>query len=186
MLNHQGSPALSTARLLLRPYRSEDYRQVFDAWAGDENFTRYMAFPTHSTPDITKRLVDMWVEGYQSTTVYRWAIVYADAVIGDISVVRWNAEDEWCELGYCLGQKYWNMGLMTEALTRVLDYLFYTVGFFRVQLRHDACNPASGRVMQKCGLQPEGVLRGYKMRRDGSRADICLYAALREQWRAHS
>lgn len=49
-------------------------------------------------------------------------------------------------------------------------------------MRHDALNPASGRVMQKCGLQLEGTLRGFKRRQDGTWADIRLYAALAESW----
>lgn len=69
-----------------------------------------------------------------------------------------------------------------EALTAALEYLFHTVGFHRVQMRHDALNPASGRVMQKCGLQLEGTLRGFKRRQDGTWADIRLYAALAESW----
>ena len=71
---------------------------------------------------------------------------------------------------------------MTEALTAALEYLLHTVGFHRVQMRHDALNPASGRVMQKCGLQLEGTLRGFKRRQDGTWADIRLYAALAESW----
>ena len=75
-----------------------------------------------------------------------------------------------------------DQGLMTEALTAALEYLLHTVGFHRVQMRHDALNPASGRVMQKCGLQLEGTLRGFKRRQDGTWADIRLYAALAESW----
>lgn len=107
---------------------------------------------------------------------------YQGELAGDISVVRWNEEDSWCELGCCIARKYWNQGLMTEALTAALEYLLHTVGFHRVQMRHDALNPASGRVMQKCGLQLEGTLRGFKRRQDGTWADIRLYAALAESW----
>ncbi len=180
MLNHQGSPVLCGARVRLRPYHTGDGQAVFDAWAGDPQVTKYMNFPTHTDPQVTEQLVRMWEEGYESPTVYRWVIEVQGEAAGDLSAVRWNAEDEWCELACCLARKYWNRGLMTEALTAVLDYLFETVGFHRVQMRHDAMNPASGRVMQKCGLRSEGILRGYKKRRDGSCADICLYAMLRE------
>ena len=131
---------------------------------------------------MTERLAQLWVDGYESPTVYRWGVEYQGELAGDISVVRWNEEDSWCELGCCIARKYWNQGLMTEALTAALEYLFHTVGFHRVQMRHDALNPASGRVMQKCGLQLEGTLRGFKRRQDGTWADIRLYAALAESW----
>ncbi len=182
MLNHQGSPVLSTQRLRLRPYRAGDGAQMFSAWAGDAQVTKYMGFSTHADPGVTERLAQLWAEGYESPTVYRWGVEYQGELAGDISVVRWNEEDSWCELGCCIARKYWNQGLMTEALTAALEYLFHTVGFHRVQMRHDALNPASGRVMQKCGLQLEGTLRGFKRRHDGTWADIRLYAALGESW----
>ena len=182
MLNHQGSPVLCAPRLRLRPYRAGDGAQMFSAWAGDAQVTKYMGFSTHADPGVTERLAQLWVDGYESSTVYRWGVEYQGELAGDISVVRWNEEDSWCELGCCIARKYWNQGLMTEALTAALEYLFRTVGFHRVQMRHDALNPASGRVMQKCGLQLEGTLRGFKRRQDGTWADIRLYAALAESW----
>ena len=69
---------------------------------------------------------------------------------------------------------------MTEALSAVMDYLFDTVGFHRISLRHDIQNPASGRVMQKCGMRLEGITRGERKRADGSWADICNYGLLSE------
>ena len=122
MLNHQGSPVLFTQRLRLRPYRAGDGAQMFSAWAGDAQVTKYMGFSTHADSNVTERLAQLWVDGYESPTVYRWGVEYQGELAGDISVVRWNEEDSWCELGCCIARKYWNQGLMTEALTAKLAY----------------------------------------------------------------
>lgn len=71
MLNHQGSPVLCAPRLRLRPYRAGDGVQMFSAWAGDAQVTKYMGFSTHADPGVTERLAQLWVEGYESPTVYR-------------------------------------------------------------------------------------------------------------------
>lgn len=178
MLNHSGTAVITTKRLRLRPYCSSDAQAMFDNWASDERVTKYMTWQPHKDVSVTQGLIDMWVEGYVSSTVYRWAIELDHELVGDISVVKWQEDDAWCEIGYCLAPKCWNQGIMTEALEAVLAYLFDTVGFHRVQLRHDSNNPASGRVMQKCGMQFEGVHRGAVRRRDGSWADICVYGML--------
>jgi ribosomal-protein-alanine N-acetyltransferase len=70
------------------------------------------------------------------------------------------------------------MGLMSEALAAVMDYLFREVGFHRVQARHDVDNPASGRVMQKCGMSFEGILKEAKLQREGRFSDLALYGAI--------
>ncbi|MBQ9197489.1 MAG: GNAT family N-acetyltransferase [Clostridia bacterium] len=180
MLNHLGSPDLHTRRLRLRRYRSEDFLMMFNNWAGDPEVAKYVSWGPHASPEVTKGLVEMWVEGYESPTVYRWGIEKEGELIGDISVVRWREEEESCEIGYCLCRRFWNQGIMTEALDRVIAYLIDTVGFHRVMLCHDTRNPASGRVMQKCGLRMEGVFRGERKRRDGSWMDVAYYAILAE------
>jgi len=178
MLNHCGSPVLLTRRLRLRPYRREDYQMMFDNWAGDPEVAKYVNWGAHQSAEITRGLVDMWVEGYESPTVYRWGIEKDGELIGDISIVTWREEEQSCEIGYCLCRRFWNQGIMTEALRRVITFLFETVGFHRIQLCHDVMNPASGRVMEKCGLQKEGVFRGMKKRKDGAWMDVAYYAIL--------
>ncbi|MBQ9299530.1 MAG: GNAT family N-acetyltransferase [Clostridia bacterium] len=183
MLNHSGSPDLYTRRLHLRRYRPEDYIMMYRNWASDPEVAKYVNWGPHNSPAVTKELVSMWVEGYESSTVYRWGIEMAGELIGDISIVKWREEAESCEIGYCLCRRFWNQGLMTEALNRVITYLFETVGFHRISLCHDVENPASGRVMQKCGLRKEGVFRGAQRRKDGSWMDVAYYAILAEDRR---
>ena len=183
MLKHSGSPDLYTRRLHLRRYRLEDYRAMYDNWTSDPEVARYVNWGCHASPEITRGLVEMWVEGYESPTVYRWGIEMNGELIGDISVVLWNEDNESCEIGYCLCRRFWNQGIMSEALRRVIAYLFETVGFHRIALCHDTANPASGRVMEKCGLKKEGVFRGFKKRKDGSWMDVAWYAILSEDHR---
>lgn len=180
MLRHAGTQTLLTRRLRLRPYVREDYRAMYENWTSDPQVAKYVNWGAHSSPDVTRSLVEMWVEGYESPTVYRWGIEKDGELIGDISVVLWREEEESCELGYCLCRRFWNQGIMTEALERVLAFLFDTVGFHRVMLCHDTANPASGRVMEKCCLRREGVFRGVKKRKDGSWMDVAYYAILAE------
>ena len=49
------------------------------------------------------------------------------------------------------------MGIMTEALGAVIDFLFERVGVPRIVARHDVNNPHSGGVMRKCGMKFEGI-----------------------------
>ena len=178
MLNHSGSRILHTEHLVLRPYRPDDSAQIFRNWASDTKVADHVSWDVHSSSEMTQSLVKQWVESYASPTVYRWGIEQEGVLIGDIAVVRWQEREESCEIGYCLGSRYWNRGLMTEALKRVIDYLMDDVGFHRIMLCHDTKNPASGRVMEKCGLKKEGVFREMKKRKDGTWMDVAFYAVL--------
>jgi ribosomal-protein-alanine N-acetyltransferase len=71
---------------------------------------------------------------------------------------------------------------MTEALRRVLAYFFDRVNLNRVEAIYEPDNPASGRVMQKCGMRYEGTLRQFFLCRDGTYADGLLCAILKEEF----
>jgi RimJ/RimL family protein N-acetyltransferase len=86
------------------------------------------------------------------------------------------------EMGYWIGAPYWNRGYATEAARAVLGFGFETVGLHRIYAAHFTRNPASGRVMEKTGMQREGVWREHLMR--GERfEDAVVYGILREEWR---
>ena len=64
--------------------------------------------------------------------------------------------DDECELGYWIGKPYWNRGLCTEALRAMVDHCFNTVGYETLWSDFFVDNPASGRVMEKCGFRDTG------------------------------
>ena len=63
-----------------------------------------------------------------------------------------------CEVGYWVGKPFWNKGICTEALTLMLDYCINVKHFRLIWADHFTGNPASGRVMEKCGFQDTGLL----------------------------
>ena len=67
----------------------------------------------------------------------------------------------------------------------MLRFFFEDVGFFRVHAYHADQNPASGRVMQKCGMRYEGIMRKACVC-NGGRFDQVNYALLREEYRKES
>jgi len=81
------------------------------------------------------------------------------------------------ELAYELGQKWWNKGLMTEAVNKIIDFFISEVGFNRVYAGHAHENPASGKVMQKCGMLYEGTTRQTVICNNGT-FDSVNYAIL--------
>lgn len=182
MLNHKGTQIIHTDRLTLRRFTPDDAEQMYENWAKDERVTRYLTWPPHKSPELTRALLEGWCREYDKPDYYNWAMEYEGKVIGNISVVRINERSEWAELGYCMGYDYWGKGIMTEAAKAVMDYLFAEVGFNRIGIDHAAKNPASGRVAQKCGLSYEGTRRAYYKSLAGEYLDIVHYGILKNDW----
>jgi RimJ/RimL family protein N-acetyltransferase len=83
------------------------------------------------------------------------------------------------EIGYWLGEAYWNRGIATAVVRGFTDYAFEAFDLCRIYANVFAWNPASGRVLEKAGYQLEGRLRKSAVK-DGQVLDGLLYAAVRE------
>ena len=177
MISHKGTQIIHTERLLLRKYDLKDVGDIFENYATDERVTKFLSWEPYENIETLESFVAAQVSAY-SDAIYNWVIEYNRRVIGSISVTQIDNKNESCEIGYCIGCNYWNKGIMTEAVSAVLKYLFVEAGFHRVFAKHDVENPASGIVMQKCNMLYEGKLREQYRRHDGTFSDSLIYSIL--------
>ena len=184
MLTHKGTQTIETSRLILRRAIREDAEPMFRNWASDPEVTKFLTWPVHSRVAVSETVIGSWLQEYEKDSYYQWMIVLKslDEPIGSISVVRQNDRVEEAEIGYCIGRQWWHRGIMTEALTAVIAYLFDEVGVNRIAARHDPNNPHSGDVMRKCGMKYEGTHRACDCNNQGI-CDAAQYAILRSEWK---
>ena len=161
IMTHKGTTALETERLILRKFRLSDAAAMYRNWASEDRVTEFLTWPTHPSADVSKAVIENWVNSYEKPYYYQWGIELKETgeVIGSIAVVSITENTRAADIGYCLGTKWWGQGLMPEAAKAVIRYLFEEVGFERIAACHAKDNPKSGRVMQKIGMTYEGTRR---------------------------
>lgn len=180
-MQHCGTQRLETERLILRRFARADAAAMYRNWASDAEVAKFLTWQPHASPAVTDFVLADWTEQYANPQYYQWAIVekaQGDEPIGSIAVVQIRENIAAVQIGYCIGRRWWNRGIMTEALAAVMAFLFDVVGVNRIEARHDVHNPASGQVMRHCGMQYEGTLRSASRNNQGI-CDICCYAMLR-------
>ena len=180
MLTHKGTQTIETSRLILRRAVREDAAPMFHNWASDPDVTKYLTWPAHSSITVSETVLKSWLQEYEKESYYQWMIVLKELgePIGSISVVNQRDDIAEAEIGYCIGKAWWHQGIMTEALTAVMDYLFDEVGMNRIEAKHDVNNPHSGAVMKKCGMRYEGTSRQSDRNNQGI-CDLVTYGILR-------
>ncbi len=183
MLTHQGTRTIETHRLLLRQAKKEDALPMFQNWASDPEVTRYLTWPAYEKIDHAYQILDHWCREYSKPEFYLWMIVpkEGEEPIGSISVVRLREDIGEAEIGYCIGKNWWHQGIMPEALSAVIDFLFAEVGMNRITAGHDTNNHRSGNVMKKCAMEYEGTARSSDRNNQGI-CDVAHYAILRKDW----
>lgn len=183
-MKHLGTVQIYTDRLVLRKFNSLDVKAMFNNWANDSEVTKFLMWPSHKSVEVSDSILSDWIESYSDEKFYQWAIVLkenGDEPIGTISVVDMNDKIEMVHIGYCIGRRWWNRGITSEAFNGIIPFLIEKVGVKRIESRHDPRNPNSGNVMIKCGLRYEGTLRNADINNQGI-CDAAMYALLSEDY----
>jgi RimJ/RimL family protein N-acetyltransferase len=109
-----------------------------------------------------------------------WAIRAADgALIGGCGFDGFRVgESHRAEVGYWLARPFWGRGIMTAVVRRLCEHAFAELGLAKITAHVFAHNPASARVLEKCGFHEEGFLRKHYLK-DGKFIDARLFALLR-------
>ena len=178
-MKHLGTKEIQTDRLVLRKFKHSDVNSAFNNWCNDDVVTKYLTWSSHSSVDVTESVLNDWIKSYENDNFYQWAIVLKDTdePIGSISIVGMNENVNSVDIGYCIGVKWWNKGIVSEAFSAILSFVFNKMKVDRVEARHDSNNPNSGKVMIKCGLKYEGILRQSDYNNQGI-VDAVYYSIL--------
>ncbi len=172
---------LQTPRLILRKLELSDAEDIF-AYASDPQVAIYTSWAAHQSIDETyKYLNDFVFELYRSGKGMDWGIVEkaSGKLIGTCGLYA-SPEHRRGTLGYALNRDYWGQGLITEAAKTAIAFGFHVMQLQRVQAICDVAHLASARVLEKSGMQFEGILHNYIF--DKERAwDVKMYAITRSQ-----
>ena len=99
-------------------------------------------------------------------------------IVGNISLTLKNPFKN-AEFGYWIGEKFWGQGYATEALQKIIEFGF-KIGVHKIVGKHYKDNPASGKVMQKCGMIKEGEQK-EQIFKDGVYHDALLYGIINKE-----
>jgi ribosomal-protein-alanine N-acetyltransferase len=148
---------IKTGQLMLRRPDADD---IFDSYAADPEVTRYVTWRPYKdrsevAPFLRSRL-DRWDSGEE----FSWVITRPeeDPVIGMIGC---RAREHAADIGYVMSRNCWNRGYTTEAANAVVDWASNLEFVYRVWAVCDVENIASSRVLEKVGMQREGILRRF-------------------------
>ena len=169
-------PNLETTRLTLRRMTPKDAPDMYE-YACRESVTRYLLWSPHPDENSTRRYLEQLQDQYKSGDFYDWAITLTEngKMIGTCGYTEIDLQNERGEVGYVLNPDYWGQGIACEAVMAVLEYGFTSLGLYRIEAHYIIGNDRSRRVMEKCGMTFEGILRSFMLIK-GEHRDIGICA----------
>ena len=175
---------METDRLVIRPFKNEDYRQVTKLCSNYDLHKYTLGIPHPYTQQNAKDFIDYTIKSSQEGKSYELAVAFKDNpenVVACISLVHVKPNLK-AELGYWVGKEYWGKGIATEMVNRMMQFGFDDLNLHSIFARHFADNPASGKVMQKCGMKYVGTMREQEYKLDKFH-DVLYYDILAKDYK---
>ena len=167
---------LNTDRLVLRAFRESDLEDLYE-YACVDGVGQMAGWEPHKNISESKVILDMFIREKKV-----FAIEFGGKVIGSLGIEEYHTTDlpeledkKGREIGYVLSKEYWGIGLMPEAVNRVIDYCFNDLGLDFLMCGHFVNNNQSRRVQEKCGFRHYKLFK--RLNRWGVSRD-CWYSIL--------
>ena len=149
---------LKSGNILLRNFKETDVALMTEL-ANNRNISRNVrdAFPYPYTKEDAEKFIQTFIN-QNPVTVF--AIEYQGEYVGNIGLmVGQDVYRKSAEIGYFIGEPYWNKGIVTTAVNLITDYGFKCLDIVRIHTGVFEYNTASQRVLEKCGFEKEGIFK---------------------------
>lgn len=151
-----------TARLSLRAPVLADAQAIFEGYAQDLEVTRYMTWSPHGSVEDSQQFLQRCLAVWAAQSAYPYVIeLRREEISLPIGMIEMRILGHAMDLGYVLARPFWGQGYGTEAAKVLTQWALEQPEIYRVWAVCDVENPGSARVMQKVGMELEGVLRRY-------------------------
>lgn len=171
-------PTLDTPRLILRALRMDDLDDLYE-YGSDPEIDRYTPWSRYESLNEARAGLEHYMQGYERGSQPVWGVEHRAArkLIG-ICDLNWHPRHRRAEMGYTIARSYWGQGFAAEAAQAMITFGFTKMDLVRTEAVCMLENTASERVMQKIGMEREGVLHSYQIWR-GIPQDLKMYAVVR-------
>lgn len=174
---------LQTDRFKLRELLLSDLDDIHQLHSLAET-DQYNTLGIPNSIEETKNLVADWIDAQNELPRKRFVLLIEtneESFIGLIGIKMGKPGYSSAEIWYKLHSQHWNKGYATEAVKRILDFIFTELKLHRVEAGCATKNSASIRVLEKTGFIREGLSRKILPIR-GEWVDNYMYAILEKDF----
>lgn len=153
--------------------------------ANNKNVSKYLCsnfpYPYTKIDGRVFILMNQDLDQSKSSTAQNRAIIYNNDFIGCIGYFALkDVFSHTCELGYWIGEPYWNKQITTYVIGKFIEYIFTTTNFNKIQATVFEPNIPSRKVLLKNGFSAEGTVKKGAYKND-KYYDYVIYGLLREE-----
>ena len=159
-------------KINLRYQRVSDAKRFYEILSNPN----FIYFPVKVVSvEEEKKWLAKGIERRKNNFAYDFAIIYKNKLVGAVGMKIDPHHKGTGEIGYFIDEKYWGLGITTEATKLIEKFAYKKLKLYRLELRIKPKNKASIKVAVKNGYHKEGLLHGRK----GKNEDCYLFAKVK-------
>lgn len=175
---------LTTPRLTLSLLDDGDATALLDIY-GDAETMRYWSGPPWNAIGQAQHYIAQSRRDAGDGSALRLGLKLRETgeLVGTATLYAFHRGNRRCEIGYILGRAHWGRGLMSDALTALLEHGFGPLDLNRIEADIDPRNEGSRRILERLHFRKEGFMR-ERWIVNGEICDTEYYGMLRADWLA--
>lgn len=175
-------PTLETTRLTMRKILPKDQEDMYE-YSRDPETSKYLLWEPHSSPMFTLAHITLLQTCYEKATFFDWALILKEngKMIGTCGFTEIYEKQKKAEIGYVIAPKFHRKGYAPEAIKRVMEYGFETLGLCELSARFMEDNKASEKVLLRLGFS-SNTTKNESILKRGKRQQILTYTLKKEDY----
>ena len=175
-------PTLETRRLTLRKILPKDEGDLFE-YARDPETSKFLLWEPHGSREYTRAHIRYLQDQYRKASFFDWALVEKESgkMIGTCGFTEIYEREKRAEVGYVIAPSFQRKGYAPEALEKVMDYGFRTLGLEKLSARFMSDNLASEKVLLRLGFRDD-TRRKESIVKRGKKQIILTYSLEKSEY----
>jgi [ribosomal protein S5]-alanine N-acetyltransferase len=167
---------------ILREQTTDDTEDFFQYYA-DPEVSKYILSSIPTNIEESRVEIQYWINLYNRKSCIYWAVARKsdNKMIGAIGYNDWNRFNNRAEISYDLAKEYWGQGLMSKAMSKIIEFGFINLHFNRIQASTIKVNKSSIKILERNGFTFEGKLKQYRYHQ-GKYFDIEMFGFTRDEY----
>ncbi|MGM0839251.1 MAG: GNAT family N-acetyltransferase [Bacillota bacterium] len=133
------------------------------------------------SPQDLEPIIPIWIRNYADNNGFDAGLRYQGELVGMIGLhyIDWKSKST--SIGYLLSEEAQGKGIITRAVSSLLNYLFIEMDLNRVEIQCAINNKKSLGIPERLGFKKEGITRDGQWLYDHYE-DLVTYSMLRKDW----
>ena len=175
-------PALETRRLILRKILPQDEDDMYE-YSRDPETSKYLLWEPHASRSYTRAHIRYLQDAYNRASFFDWALIEKESgkMIGTCGFTEIYEREKRAEVGYVIAPQFHRRGFAPEALERVMEYGFETLGLIKLSGRFMEDNEASRKILERFGFSDD-TTKSESIYKRGKKQRILTYSLTKEEY----